>query len=277
MNTPSADAMTAMTTATTATAIAAHRGASEKAPENTLAAVRLAWEVGSDAVEVDVRLTRDGEVVVMHDPTTGRTAGEDHPVASLSFAELRKLDAGSPKGPEWKGEPIPSLKEILATVPDGKRIFVEIKDTGAILQPLKAVLEASGLAAGQIVLILFDYDLALETRALFPDYTVLWLTNAYRMTDLAEWPRLTRELGEKVRHGRFDGIDVGVGFCKEVAQAEAMVSELRTLRASGLEVWVWTVNDVGLAAQMFETPVHGITTDAPDRVLALREQSAAQP
>src|ERR1700686_17426 len=98
----------------------AHRGASHDAPENTLAAFRLAWEAGADGIEGDFRLTRDGEIVCIHDPTTGRPAGVGLSVADTTLACLRELDVGALHGARWIGERIPPIQEVIATVPPGK-------------------------------------------------------------------------------------------------------------------------------------------------------------
>src|SRR5580704_14008797 len=87
----------------------AHRGASFDAPENTLAAVNLAWRQRADAVEIDVHLSRDGQLVVIHDYNTRRTTGVNRLVARQTLAELRALDAGRWKGLEWLDETIPTL------------------------------------------------------------------------------------------------------------------------------------------------------------------------
>ncbi len=127
------------------TELIGHRGASFDAPENTLAAFRLAWEEGADGVEGDYRLTLDGEIVCLHDPTTRRTAGINLAVAKATLAQLRELDVGSWKGEQWAGEPIPTLREVIATVPPGKRLFIELKSGPEILLPLAAILAESGL------------------------------------------------------------------------------------------------------------------------------------
>lgn len=107
--------------------IVAHRGVSKEAPENTLAAVELAWQLGSDAVEIDVQLTKDGRLAVIHDATLERTAGIARSVRDVDMTELRTIDVGSWKGDEWRGETISELPEILATIPPGRRLFVELK------------------------------------------------------------------------------------------------------------------------------------------------------
>ena len=101
--------------------IVAHRGASYDAPENTVAAIKLAWEQKADAAEFDVFLSKDGKIVVMHDKDTKRIAGVDRKVVDQTLAELRKLDVGRWKDAKFAGEKMPTLDEMLATVPEGKQ------------------------------------------------------------------------------------------------------------------------------------------------------------
>jgi len=103
--------------------VVAHRGASHAAPENTLAAFKLAWKEGADAIEGDFFLTKDQEIVCTHDRTTQRLNKEklNLDVAKSTLEELRALDVGSWKNEKWKGERMPTLAEVMATVPDGKK------------------------------------------------------------------------------------------------------------------------------------------------------------
>jgi glycerophosphoryl diester phosphodiesterase len=106
--------------------ICAHRGASAAAPENTVAAFRLAGELGADMFELDVSLTKDGGLVIMHDALVDRTTDGTGAVADLTLAEIRRLDAGSWKSPRFKGERVPTLDEVF-TKRDGQMVNVEIK------------------------------------------------------------------------------------------------------------------------------------------------------
>jgi glycerophosphoryl diester phosphodiesterase len=108
-----------------------HRGASAHAPENTLAAFRLALEQGADGIELDARLTRDGEVVVLHDGRVERVSNGQGPVADLTLAEVRRLDAGSRFGPAFAGERIPALAEVFETLGDRPVYDLEIKNFDA--------------------------------------------------------------------------------------------------------------------------------------------------
>ena len=122
----------------------AHRGESFIAPENTLAAFKLAWEKHAEAVELDVYLTHDNKIVVMHDAKTGRTAGTDLVLKDTDSAELRKLDVGKWKGEQYAGEKVPFLEEALATIPPRGRLLVEIKCGPELLPFLRDVLDKSG-------------------------------------------------------------------------------------------------------------------------------------
>jgi glycerophosphoryl diester phosphodiesterase len=114
------------TTTLPKTLICAHRGASAHAPENTLAAFRLAVDHRADAVELDAKLTLDGEVIVIHDTTTDRTTNGKGRVRDYTLAQMKALDAGSWKGPEFAGEPIPTLAEVFEAVGEKLMINVEL-------------------------------------------------------------------------------------------------------------------------------------------------------
>src|SRR3972149_5202117 len=107
--------------------IFAHRGASACAPENTLAAFQLALEQGAPAIEFDVKLTSDGQVVVIHDQTANRTTDGAGNVANLPLAALRELDAGSWLSAAFRGERIPSLDEVFEAL--GKKLFMNVELT----------------------------------------------------------------------------------------------------------------------------------------------------
>ncbi len=125
--------------------IVAHRGASEDAPENTLPAFRLAWEQGADAIEGDFYRTKDGQIVCIHDGDTKRVAGEKLVVQESTLEELQRLDVGAWKGQQWAGTRIPTLREVLETVPAGKRFYVEVKGSAEMVPHLIEELGRSGL------------------------------------------------------------------------------------------------------------------------------------
>jgi glycerophosphoryl diester phosphodiesterase len=115
--------------------IIAHRGASAEAPENTLAAIELAWKQGADGVEVDVRITEEGHLVVIHDADTKRTArnSKSIKIAQSTLAQLRAVDVGNKKYPNQK---IPTLEEVITSLPRGKELFIELKSRDRRVIPI---------------------------------------------------------------------------------------------------------------------------------------------
>jgi glycerophosphoryl diester phosphodiesterase len=239
--------------------IIAHRGASYLAPENTLAAVQLGWEKQAD-VEVDVYLSKDNRIVVMHDSTTKRTAGGvDLKLSETDSQELRKLDVGSFKAPEFAGERIPYLEEVLATIPPGRKLFVEIKCKKEILPILEPMIAASGKKS-QIVIICFDLEVAAEAKKLIgvPTY---WLKGTDKVKDTDQWIPHDSSLIQTARDRGLDGLDVHyAGVTAEFAGA---------VRDAGQKLYVWTVDDPNEAARLVALNVDGITTNRPGW---LREQ-----
>ena len=153
--------------------IIGHRGASFDAPENTLAAFRLAFAQGADGIEADFRLSADGEILCIHDATTGRTADANLRVAAHSLAELRRLDIGARKGEKWQGEKIPTLAEVLAIIPAGKIFFIECKCGKEIIPPLRRLFAASAMTPVELRFLAFDAPLLAALKTEFPDHQVL--------------------------------------------------------------------------------------------------------
>lgn len=237
--------------------IVAHRGASYDAPENTLASVNLGWEQDADAVEIDIRLSSDGRIVAFHDKTTKRTAGgRDVPIVDQAFAELRKLDAGSWKSPKYVGERIPTLSEILETIPNGKRLLIEIKAGREILPELKRVLDAGGKKPEQTALIGFSRETMQAAKREFPRSKVFWVVEVEQDEATGEWRPAAAELARDAKRALLDGVNFG----NSPAVGEEFV---RTLKDAGLEVYVWTVNDPVQARRFRDLGVDGITTDRP--------------
>ncbi len=136
--------------------LVAHRGESEAAPENTLESFTLAWARGARLIEGDFHLTLDGEVVCMHDSNAGRTCGVKRELAELTLAEIKALDAGAWKGPQWRFTRVPTLAEVLGTMPDYGEIYIELKSVGPIVDRLREIFAASGRRPEQLTFIAFD-------------------------------------------------------------------------------------------------------------------------
>lgn len=245
--------------------IVAHRGASFDAPENTLAAHKLAFEQKADAVETDIWLTKDGKIIVSHDLNTKRTAGRDAKLTDLTFDEARLLDAGKWKDPKFAGEKLPTLEEQLALVPAGKRIFIEIKTGPEIVPALKAVLAKTHLKRSQLVIITFKLASAEAAKKAMPDLPVQWLLSAPSKDPKKPSPDLDEALVSAKAAG-LTGLDVNFNFPMDAAA-------VKKIRAAGLQLHVWTVDDPVVAKRWVELGVDSITTNRP---AWLREQLTAK-
>jgi glycerophosphoryl diester phosphodiesterase len=239
--------------------IIAHRGASHDAPENTLAAFRLAWEQAADGIEGDFYLTKDNQIICFHDKTTRRVAPgvPERPVAEMTLAELRDLDVGSWKHARFAGEKPPTLEEVLQTVPDGKLFFVEIKSGPEILPVLKPQLEDSGLKPEQLVIIAFNEDVASGARKMMPQYRVNWLTSYKRKDEAAPWKPGRRQVVRTLVET--DATGLGTNGNLDVVDA----AFARAVRKAGREFHVWTINDPVVARRFQDLGVDSITTDRP--------------
>jgi glycerophosphoryl diester phosphodiesterase len=248
--------------ATAQVEIIAHRGASHDAPENTIAALKLAWQQNADAAEFDVFLCKDNVIVAIHDKDTKRVAGVNHRVAEHTFAELRKLDVGRWKAEKYAGERIPRLEEMLAAVPANKRVFVEIKCGPEIVPVLDRVLRTSKLKPAQTPVISFHADVIEAAKKARPDLEAYWVVSLKpakgKKVPTAE------ELIQRGKQIGADGLDLSATEALDAAFAGKV-------KSAGLKLYVWTVNDIELARRMVEIGVDGITTDRPGW---LREQLA---
>ncbi len=240
--------------------IIAHRGASHDAPENTLAAFQLAWERRADGIEGDFYLTKDGQIVCIHDKTTARTAPAhaELTVAESTLAQLQSLDVGSWKSPKYAGERMPTLNQVMETVPDEGRIFVEIKCGPEILPVLEAQLAVSGLKPRQIVIICFNKEVVTQARQRMPQYKANWLTSYKQETDNSPWTPSQLEVCQTLKQTAATGLG---------SQGELQVineSFVQAIRQQGNEFHVWTINDLNAARTFQALGAESITTDRPD-------------
>ncbi len=232
--------------------IIAHRGASYIAPENTMASVMLGWEKGAD-VEVDVYLSSDNRIVVIHDGSTKRTAVTDVNVAETTSEKLRELDVGSFKAEEFTGEQIPFLADIVETIPAKRKLYVEIKYGKEILPFLHKLIVESGKMS-RIVIIGFDLETVTASKQLI-DVPTYWLKGTRKDKETEEWIPHDPQLVQTARDRGLDGLDVHyAGVTKEFVDAA---------EASGQKLYVWTVDDPQEAVRLAELGVAGITTNRP--------------
>lgn len=235
--------------------IIAHRGGAwHDAPENTLPAFKMGYDAGADADELDVYLTKDGEVVVIHDGNTKRTTGVDGKVPEKTMEELRALDGGFYQK-EWRGKGVklPMLSEVLALIPDGKRLFIEIKCGPEVLPALEKVLKESHKKPEQTVIIGFGYETMREAKAKFPHLAVYWILGWKKDKSTGHYPEL-EDMIVKAKAAHLDGLDLDYKFPIDAD----FVSKLS---AAGLKLYTWTVDDAAVAKRLKAAGVKGITTN----------------
>jgi glycerophosphoryl diester phosphodiesterase len=233
--------------------LVAHRGASHDAPENTLPAFELAWKQGADAIEGDFHLTADGQVVCIHDFDTARVSGRKQVVKDSTLAELRTLDAGAWFKPAWEGTRMPTLREVAATVPEGKKFYVEVKCGPEIVPALLGDLAASGLADDQIVVISFNAPVIQVLKERKPGYKACWLSSFGKNSPLDP---SAGEVLATVRGIKADGFS-------SKADPRLDAAFVKTLRDAGVEYHCWTVDDAATARRFLELGALSITTNRP--------------
>jgi glycerophosphoryl diester phosphodiesterase len=243
--------------------IVAHRGASYDAPENTMAAFRLAVEQEADAFEADFYLTEDGHIICLHDQDTERVAGKKLSVTKTPFDQLRQLDVGSWMGPKWKDERMPALDEVLAAVPKGKKIYIELKSSVEIVAPMAKVIASSSLSLEQMVIISFHEDAVAECKKQLPQLKAYWLCK-YEEQEAGGWTPGVDEVIARLKRSRADALS-----SKAVPEHfnEAFIKRLRDEGYD--EFHVWTVDDPKVARFYRDLGAASITTNRPGW---LREQ-----
>jgi glycerophosphoryl diester phosphodiesterase len=237
--------------------VIAHRGDSAHRPENTLAAIAGALELGVSAVEIDVQLTRDGRVVVMHDPTLDRTTSGRGDVRQLSLAEIRALSAGYPSrfGTAYQGEHVPTLAEVLTLVRDRARTLIEIKKE-SVTDDATGGVEALTIAeirrldvADKVALISFDQRAILRARELAPEIS---RGRIFGRTSTEELLADARATGSEV-----------------VLPHKSLLSDDLAARAreAGLKVATWVVDDPEELKPLARFGLYGVGSNRPGVLL----------
>lgn len=221
----------------------AHRGNSAVAPENTLSAFAEALKTPAQSCELDVHLSADGEVIVMHDATVDRTTDGTGAIADLTLAQLKALDAGSWFGPEFAGEPVPTLAEVVALVGDRVKLNVEIKSAADPDSSLKVVqILRDGGILDQSMISSFGLQALLETRKYWPQGTLALITGHCADLQIA--------------------IDNGLQWFN-VYYHEVDEALVRRAHEAGLKVMIWTMDDPAQWERFASMGVDGICTNAP--------------
>lgn len=225
----------------------AHRGASYLAPENTLASIQLAWDLGADAAECDVMLSSDNRILLFHDKNTKKLCGKNYVVSETPWEVLDKLAVKlrDSNKPVFHGETIPLLSEVLPTIPDNRMLVIEIKTGPDILPYLKEVVELFR-NSGKISFIAFDFETILGAKTLFPEVPAYYLSSFQADINM--------HFDAIVQH-KLDGVDL--------RHAIINASLMKKCEDSGLDVWCWTVNEPQIALRMKQLGVSALTTDRP--------------
>lgn len=238
----------------------AHRGESFDAPENTLGAINLAWERGSTAVEIDIHLTADNEICVIHDFNTQRITGVKKIVRNSTMDELRALDAGLNKGLEWKNERIPTLSDVLKTVPEQGKLIIEIKSGSHILPWLQQDILESGLRSDQIEIIAFNYNSLVKAKKLMPEHKMLWLFIPKPLWLQFLLGRKPMTIIRKLKKHQINGVNIG----NNKHFTSKLISEYK---AANLLVYSWTIDDPKIAKKLLENGVDYITSNRPSWIV----------
>ncbi len=225
--------------------ITAHRGASGLAPENTMAAIVKAMEIGADFTELDVQESADGMLILMHDDSLQRTTGLEAGVWEKSFTELHNLDAGGWFSEEFKGEPIPTLKAIIDTVRDKMKLNIELKMNGhqkLLTDKVVAMVEEENFIQ-QCILTSFDFAEVDKIRKLNKSIKI-----GYIFSDLPE------------------GVDVFTADVDLLSVNKKLVNEefVKKAHAHQKELHVWTVNEPKAMRHFIKIGVDNIITNYPD-------------
>ncbi|HEY7819487.1 MAG TPA: glycerophosphodiester phosphodiesterase family protein, partial [Vicinamibacteria bacterium] len=225
-------------------AVIAHRGAAAFAPENTLSSVERALEDGADWVEIDVQETADGEVVLLHDSDFMKIAGSPLKIWDGSIEDVRKLDIGSWFAPEFTGEGVATLEEVLLRAKGRAKVVIELKYYGhneRLEERVADIVERTGMQ-DQIAVMSLERSIVEKMGTLRPGFR--------------------KGLLAATAVGDLTAIDVDF---LAVSLTLATPSFVRRAHARGKEVYVWTVNDEVTMAQKILQGADGLITDDPAR------------
>ena len=224
--------------------VIAHRGASRAAPENTLSAMKKAIEFGADYAECDVSQTKDGEIVLFHDEEMERTTGKEGMIWDYTLAELREMEVGSWFKEEFRGEPIPTLREVIRLVKGKIKLNIEVKiseNEPGIAQKVVDIVRAENFSKNCMITS-FDMETVKTFKAIAPDLrTGLIFDKEYR---------------PDVFEGNWDILSSNY----KLVDAEFV----RLAKKSGKKTYVWTVNEREEMLRLIRLGVDGIITDKPD-------------
>jgi glycerophosphoryl diester phosphodiesterase len=224
------------------TLVIAHRGYSAAAPENTLSALKAAIEAGADSCEMDFHLTKDGEIVAIHDSTLDRTTNGKGDVSDFTLEEIRRLDAGSWFSPRYTGERIPTLEEVLATAKGRITMTLEIKTKERYRLPVRLVNLLSQYNMIDRVLVTSFYETPIKAiKFLNPDIPTATL--------VFPWQGALKK-----------ALDWGVSTTQP-DKGNVTLKEVEAIHQKGLQIHVWTVDQASEWLKLNSWGVDGILTN----------------
>lgn len=236
--------------------VIAHRGFSGAAPENTLAAFRKGIEIGSDMIELDVHLSRDGEIVVIHDETLERTTNGKGMVVDQGLKELKKLDAGSSFGPQFAGEKIPTLKEVLDLAKGRVPVNIEIKNPTHGKYPIEDLTEKvlrEVNRAGMLERVIFSSFNPAALQEIERKEPKAWVAFLFH--------RPWKSLGDIPGSQEYSVLNL-----RNIHLTREKVAEIKK---AGKRINVYTVNSEEEIRQFVDWGVDGIITNHPDRLIKI--------
>ena len=238
--------------------IIAHRGVSFDLPENSLPAFNISWNHAADGIEGDFHLTKDGAIVCIHDEDTGRVCKQNIVVRDSTLKELKALDLDC-QGTGNLQIKIPTLAEVLEILPDGKKIFIEIKCGSEIVEPLFSELTRSKLNSNDAVIISFDEEVIKEFKVIAPNYRALLLYSYKQLNrNSSEVVCNINNLIDVMRNIKADGLGTDNEFSKTLVE--------QTINA-GFEYHSWTIDSIDVAQKLINWGSSSITTNKPGHLI----------
>jgi glycerophosphoryl diester phosphodiesterase len=232
-----------------------HRGAAYDMPENTLPSFRKAWRDGSDGCELDIHVTSDQKLIVMHDYNTSRTgSGVDYVLKDTDSDTLRKVDVGSFKNRKFKGVTPPLLDNVLKIIPRHQKLYVEIKSGTETVSLLKQKINSCG-KKDRIEIIGFNRKVMQAAKKAMPEMNVMWLVANHRDPKTSKPIPYDLKIIKQAKQAKVDGLDL---------QSDSLNAKvMKAARKAGLKVYVWTVDDLKEARRVTRLGVDSITTNRP--------------
>ncbi len=235
--------------------VIAHRGASAYQPENTLVAFALAIAQGAEMIEMDLHISRDNQVVVIHDSMLDHTTNLKGRVDQLTLAEIKQADAG-------KGERVPTLDETLDLALGKVRLYLEIKDPRAAIETLRIIRQRQ--CRDEVMLASFDIELMRRLGEEVRDIELGVILGNDTYNPIVRW----REAfpWRTLRHINYQVLCMQVELC--------YVYLARRIKAEGKRLYVWTADEDKQFDRMIKRGVDGIVTNRPDQLIAYLKRSA---